>query len=118
MGGTTTRLTIEDFERLPLEQVKDHELVDGEPVDVSGNTLEHNSSQVFLSSEMWLFVRARQRFPFTPKQAIASSGKVLDWPPRSCQAFRSALAAYLKPSDSSAIFILRAIRNASSSDCS
>jgi len=33
-----TRLTIDDFERLPQEQVKNQELVDGELVDVSGNT--------------------------------------------------------------------------------
>jgi Uma2 family endonuclease len=37
-----TMLTIEDFERLPSEIVKNHELVDGELVDVSGNTPIHN----------------------------------------------------------------------------
>ena len=40
--AATTQLTIEDFERLPAEQAKNHELVDGELVDVSGNTFEHN----------------------------------------------------------------------------
>jgi Uma2 family endonuclease len=35
-------LTIDDFERLPDELAIDHELVDGELVDVSGNTLGHN----------------------------------------------------------------------------
>ena len=35
-------LTIDDFERLPLELAYYHELVDGELVDVSGNTLGHN----------------------------------------------------------------------------
>ena len=35
-------LTIDDFEKLPLEQAHYHELVDGELVDVSGNTFDHN----------------------------------------------------------------------------
>jgi Uma2 family endonuclease len=37
-----SRLTIDDFERLPDELALNHELVDGELVDVSGNTLIHN----------------------------------------------------------------------------
>jgi Uma2 family endonuclease len=35
-------LTIDDFEKLPDELAVNHELVDGELVDVSGNTLIHN----------------------------------------------------------------------------
>jgi Uma2 family endonuclease len=35
-------LTIEDFERLPAVLAHNHELVDGELVDVSGNTGYHN----------------------------------------------------------------------------
>jgi Uma2 family endonuclease len=35
-------LTIEDFEKLPDALARNHELVDGELVDVSGNTLIHN----------------------------------------------------------------------------
>jgi Uma2 family endonuclease len=35
-------ITIDDFERLPAELARNHELVDGELVDVSGNTLGHN----------------------------------------------------------------------------
>lgn len=35
-------LTIDDFEKLPHEQAYYHELVDGELVDVSGNTYDHN----------------------------------------------------------------------------
>ena len=42
MAATTTLLTIEDFERLPDDVAKGHELVDGELVDVSGNTPVHN----------------------------------------------------------------------------
>jgi Uma2 family endonuclease len=41
--ATKTLLTIDDFERLPAEQAKNHELVEGELVDVSGNTWGHNS---------------------------------------------------------------------------
>src|ERR1700682_4309471 len=40
--ATSTRLTIEDFERLPAEQAEGHELIDGELVDVSGNIFDHN----------------------------------------------------------------------------
>ncbi len=43
----TTRLTIEDFEKLPDEAVKHRELVDGELIDVSGNTLNHNGRKDF-----------------------------------------------------------------------
>jgi Uma2 family endonuclease len=35
-------LTIDDFERLPAEAARNHELVDGELIDVSGNTPRHN----------------------------------------------------------------------------
>jgi Uma2 family endonuclease len=35
-------LTIEDFEKLPDALARNHELVDGKLVDVSGNTLSHN----------------------------------------------------------------------------
>jgi Uma2 family endonuclease len=40
--ATSTLLTIEDFERLPAEAAENHELVEGELVDVSGNTPRHN----------------------------------------------------------------------------
>jgi Uma2 family endonuclease len=40
--ATSTLLTIDDFERLPQEMAKNHELVNGELVDVSGNNPEHN----------------------------------------------------------------------------
>lgn len=41
--ASITHLTIEDFEKLPDELAKNRELVDGELVDVSGNTEYHNS---------------------------------------------------------------------------
>jgi Uma2 family endonuclease len=40
--ATKTSLTIDDFERLPAETVRNRELVDGELIDVSGNTPRHN----------------------------------------------------------------------------
>jgi Uma2 family endonuclease len=42
LATTTTRLTIDDFERLPIEQAENHELVDGELIPMSGSTLENN----------------------------------------------------------------------------
>ncbi len=42
MAATTALLTIDDFERLPAEVAENHELVDGELIDVSGNTPLHN----------------------------------------------------------------------------
>src|SRR5438874_7499410 len=43
-----TLLTIEDSEALPDELAKNHELVDGELVDVSGNNPLHNSLRDYL----------------------------------------------------------------------
>jgi Uma2 family endonuclease len=40
--AAVTGLTIEDFEKLPDALARNHELVDGELVDVSGNTGLHN----------------------------------------------------------------------------
>ena len=37
-----TGITIEEFEKLPYALAHNHELVDGELIDVSGNTLFHN----------------------------------------------------------------------------
>ncbi len=54
--ATTTRLTIEDFEKLPAEAVKHRELVDGELIDVSGNTGEHNALRDLLVSVLLPFV--------------------------------------------------------------
>jgi Uma2 family endonuclease len=41
--ATAIGLTIEEFEQLPDALTHNHELVNGELVDVSGNTLNHNS---------------------------------------------------------------------------
>jgi Uma2 family endonuclease len=59
VASTTTRLTIDDFERLPDEQAKNHELVDGELVDVSGNTLGHNLVRDLVQRELSAFVSGR-----------------------------------------------------------
>ena len=53
----TTRLTIEDFERLPDEAVKHRELVDGELIDVSGNTPNHNGLKDLIVSLLLPFVK-------------------------------------------------------------
>jgi Uma2 family endonuclease len=49
-------LTIDDFERLPDELAYYHELVDGELVDVSGNTLGHNLLRDLLVSLLLSYV--------------------------------------------------------------
>jgi Uma2 family endonuclease len=54
--ASTTRLTIEDFERLPAEEARGRELVDGELIEMPGNTLKHNSLQGFLFGTLWLLV--------------------------------------------------------------
>src|SRR5579884_731497 len=48
MASTPTRLTVEDYERLPEEEARGYELVDGELVPVSGNNPEHNYLRDFL----------------------------------------------------------------------
>ncbi len=47
--AAVTGLTIEDFEKLPDALARNHELVDGELLDVSGNTLSHNRLRDLLS---------------------------------------------------------------------
>jgi Uma2 family endonuclease len=50
-------LTIDDFERLPDELAYYHELVDGELVDVSGNTPNHNGLRDLLIAMLLPFVK-------------------------------------------------------------
>lgn len=59
MAATTTLLTIDDFERLPADLAENHELVDGELIDVSGNTPLHNLLRDCLIEILRLFVAAR-----------------------------------------------------------
>jgi Uma2 family endonuclease len=49
-------LTIDDFERLPDELAVNHELVDGELVDVSGNTGNHNALRDLLIAMLLFYV--------------------------------------------------------------
>jgi len=50
-------LTIDDFEKLPQELAYYHELVDGELVDVSGNTPNHNGLRDLLISLLLPYVK-------------------------------------------------------------
>jgi Uma2 family endonuclease len=52
-----TQLTIDDFERLPDELAHNHELVDGELIDVSGNTFKHNLLRDFIGILLSTYVR-------------------------------------------------------------
>jgi Uma2 family endonuclease len=54
-----TELTIEDFEQLPDALAYNHELVDGELVDVSGNTRGHIRLRDFLLAKLLLHVEER-----------------------------------------------------------
>lgn len=58
--ATATGLTIEDFERLPEVLARNHELVDGELVKVSGNKPPHNRLRDFLVRILGLFVEEHQ----------------------------------------------------------
>lgn len=65
-------LTIDDFEKLPDALALNHELVDGELVDVSGNTADHNALRDLLLAMLLFHVRehklgrvlAEQEFDF------------------------------------------------------
>lgn len=61
MAATTTLLTIDDFERLPDDVAKNRELVDGELIDVSGNTPIHNWLRDYLVALILPFVADRGR---------------------------------------------------------
>jgi Uma2 family endonuclease len=52
-----TPLTIDDFERLPDALALNHELVDGELVDVSGNTPNHNALRDLLNALLLFYVK-------------------------------------------------------------
>ncbi len=53
-------LTIEDFEKLPDALARNHELVDGELVELSGNTLIHNRLRDHLVELLASLVKERQ----------------------------------------------------------
>jgi len=76
MAAITTRLTIDDFERLPQEQAENHELVDGELVEVSLNNLEHNSMRDLLIEIARPFVRERRLGTVVSEQGYDFAGNV------------------------------------------
>jgi Uma2 family endonuclease len=55
--AATTGLTIDDFEQLPDDLARNHELVDGELIDVSGNNPQHNLLRDSLVEILRPFVR-------------------------------------------------------------
>jgi Uma2 family endonuclease len=55
-----TGITIEEFEQLPAALARNHELVDGELVDVSGNTADHNSLRDLLIVLLRPYVEERK----------------------------------------------------------
>jgi Uma2 family endonuclease len=57
MTAPISPLTIDDFEKLPQELAYYHELVDGELVDVSGNTPNHNGLRDLLIVMLFPYVR-------------------------------------------------------------
>lgn len=58
--ATLAGLTIEDFEKLPEALARNHELVDGELIDVSGNVPEHNWLRDLLGRILGNFVDEHQ----------------------------------------------------------
>jgi len=58
--AVATGLTIDDFEKLPADLARKHELVHGELVDVSGNTGNHNSLRDLLIELLAPYVRQRK----------------------------------------------------------
>jgi Uma2 family endonuclease len=60
MATLPAKLTIEDYENLPDELAINHELVDGELVDVSGNLPKHLRARDELLTLMRLFAKERK----------------------------------------------------------
>lgn len=58
--ATITGLTIEDFEKLPDALAHNHELVDGELIDVFGNVPKHNGLRDLLVELLRPLVRENQ----------------------------------------------------------
>jgi Uma2 family endonuclease len=58
--AVATGITIEEFEKLPDALAHNHELVDGELIDVSGNTANHNSLRDLLVVLLAPYVKERR----------------------------------------------------------
>ena len=69
-------ITIEEFEKLPAALALNHELVDGELVDVSGNTEYHNSLRDYLIELLRRYVRERRLGKIISEQEFDFDGNV------------------------------------------
>ena len=58
--AAATGLTIDDFERLPDDLARNHELLDGELVEVSGNNLKHNLLRELLARLLGMHAEERR----------------------------------------------------------
>jgi Uma2 family endonuclease len=74
--ASATHLTIDDFEKLPQEQAENHELVDGELVEMSGNTLGNNEISDLLIEIMRPFARERHLGSVVSEQEYDFGGNV------------------------------------------
>ena len=70
--ASATGITIEEFEKLPSALAHNHELVDGELIDVSGNTVSHNRLRDHL-------VRLLSPFVEEPKLGMIISEQEFDF---------------------------------------
>jgi Uma2 family endonuclease len=69
-------MTIEDFEKLPEATAVNRELVDGELVDVSGNTGNHNTLREWLTALLLLHVYKHQLGRVLAEQEYDFQGNV------------------------------------------
>ena len=69
-------ITIEEFERLPESLARNHELVDGKLVDVSGNTPYHNSLRDLLVAMLIPHVAERKLGKIISEQEFDFEGNV------------------------------------------
>lgn len=74
MSAATTPLTINDFEQLPDELAENHELVNGELVDVSGNTPKHIALRDLLNAMLLFHVRDHKLGRVSSEQEYDFSG--------------------------------------------
>lgn len=69
-------LTIDDFERLPEVLARNHELIDGELVEVSGNKPQHNLFRDFLMELLCPHVRKQKLGIVISEQEFDFDGNV------------------------------------------
>ena len=114
--GAKTLLTVDQFEQLPEEEAIRHELDEGELVDVSGATYQHNSIRDHLIEILRAFLRAgrlgrviaEQEFRLSPDTVrrpdvalIGPANLASVEPEKSIQTFAPDLAVEISsPSDS------------------